>query len=170
MKKRIYSIILGLFLVLTTYSQVVTKNSLSVLKPGSKIGYVLDFSEAIIMGMNEETFSKYEKDWLKDKPIVESKFLNGINDKLDGILIITPSKDMDYILKIKIKTVSTKGYMLCDVQLIDKDGVSYFTAEQINGGKEPPISPGSKLAKMKVWAMLTGRSLGNIIRSEYLNQ
>ena len=101
---------------------------------------------------------------------MESKFFNGINDKLDGILVITPSKDVDYFLKISIKTVSTKGHIICDAVVIDKDGNSYFAAEQVNGGKEPPISPGSKLAKIKVWAMLTGRSLGGIIRSEYLSQ
>ena len=49
-------------------------------------------------------------------------------------------------------------------------GVKYFSVKQVNGGKEPPFSPGTKLAKMKVWASLTGKSLGSIIRSEYLGQ
>lgn len=170
MIKKFCLLLFGLSVVLTASTQVVTKNSLSSLKPGSKIGYVVDFSDAVIMGMDEDTFSQYEKDWLKDKPVVESKFLNGINDKLDGILIVTPSKDVDYILKISVKTVSTKGHIICDAFVVNKDGNLFFAAEQVNGGKEPPISPGSKLAKIKVWAMLTGRSLGSIIRSEYLNQ
>ena len=77
---------------------------------------------------------------------------------------------MNYILKISVKTVSAKGHIICDALVVDKDGNLFFAAEQVNGGKEPPISPGSKLAKIKFWAMLTGRSLGSIIRSEYLNQ
>ena len=170
MVRRFYSLVLTLLLVITSTAQVVTKNSLSVLKPGSTIGYALDFSHAVIMGMDENEFSNYEKDWLKDKPKVVSNFLNGINNKLDGIIIVAPSQETDYILKVSVRSVSTKGYMVCDAVVLDKDGKSLFVAEQVNGGKEPPISPGSKLAKMKVWATLTGRSLGSIIQSEYLNQ
>ena len=94
--------------------------------------------------------------------------MNGINNKLDGILVFGQLKDTDYTLKVSVKLVNTKGYMLCDVVIDDNAGKSIFEAKQVNGGKEPPFLPGTKLAKMKAWALLTGRALGGIIKSEYL--
>ena len=71
---------------------------------------------------------------------------------------------------LTVRNVTTKGYITCDAEITDTTGVKYFSVKQVNGGKEPPFSPGTKLAKMKVWASLTGKSLGSIIRSEYLGQ
>lgn len=170
MVKRFILFMVALFTVVTVSAQVVTKDSLAVIKPGSKIGFVLDFSDAVIMGMDEEAFGKYEPAWLEDKPTVVANFMNGINNKLDGILVVAQLKDMDYTVKVSVKNVTTKGYMLCDAVVIDKTGHTLFVVKQVNGGKEPPFSPGTKLAKMKVWATLTGRALGSIIRSEYLGQ
>lgn len=170
MKKSILISLLLTILLCTSNAQVVSKNELSVLKPGTKIGFVCDFSEAVIMGMDEEAFGKYEPDWATDKPTIVANFMNGINNKLDGVLVFGQLKDTQYTLKVSVKLVNTKGYMLCDVVIIDNAGKSIFEAKQVNGGKEPPFLPGTKLAKMKAWALLTGRALGGIIRSEYLQQ
>ena len=166
--KRILVCMVSLCLMMMVNAQIVSKNELSVLKPGVKIGFVCDFSEAVIMGMDEEAFGKYETDWAIDKPTIVSNFMNGINNKLDGILVFGQLKDTDYTLKVSVKLVNTKGYMLCDVVIDDNAGKSIFEAKQVNGGKEPPFLPGTKLAKMKAWALLTGRALGGIIKSEYL--
>lgn len=168
--KRLLIALTAVCLQIAVYGQVVTKDSLSVIKPGSKLGYVLDFSDAVIMGMDEEAFSKYEPDWQEDKPTIVTNFMNGINAKLDGILVATQLKDLDYTVKVSVKNVTTKGFMLCNAVVADKQGNILFEVKQLTGGKEPPFSPGTKLAKMKVWATLTGRALGSIIRSEYLNQ
>lgn len=168
--KKLFVLIMSICLTVMANAQVVSKSELSVIKPGSKIGFVCDFSDAVIMGMDEEAFAKYEPDWVEDKPTVIAKYMNGINNKLDGILVVGQLKDTKYTLKVSVKNVTTKGYMLCDAEIIDSEGNTYFVVKQVNGGKEPPISPGTKLAKMKVWATLTGRALGSIIRSEYLEQ
>ena len=168
--KRLVISLMSFCLILMANAQVVSKNELSVLKPGAKIGFVCDFSEAVIMGMDEEAFAKYETDWVTDKPTIVANFMNGINNKLDDILVFGQLKDTDYTLKVSVKLVNTKGYMLCDAVIVDQAGKSIFEAKQVNGGKEPPFLPGTKLAKMKAWALLTGRALGGIIKSEYLGQ
>lgn len=168
--RKLFFFAISICLTIMANAQVVSKSELSAIKPGSKIGFVCDFSDAVIMGMDEEAFSKYEPDWAEDKPTVVTNYMNGINNKLDGILVVGQLKDTEYTLKVSVKNVTTKGYMLCDAEIVDSKGNSYFVVKQVNGGKEPPISPGTKLAKMKVWATLTGRSLGSIIRSEYLGQ
>lgn len=172
MNKTMRTMVIALVAMFTlaANAQVVTKDSLSVLKPGSVIGFVCDFSEAVIMGMDEEAFGKYERDWQADKPTVVANLMNGLNTKLDGVLVFAQLKDLDYTLKISVKSVSTMGNIYCDAAIVDKKGNKIFEVTKVNGGKEPRFSPGTKLAKMKVWAGLTGRSLGGIIRAEYLNQ
>lgn len=168
--KRLFVCMVSLCLMMMANAQVVSKNELSVLKPGAKIGFVCDFSEAVIMGMDEEAFGKYETDWVTDKPTIVANFMNGINNKLDGILVFGQLNDVQYTLKVSVKLVNTKGYMLCDAVIVDRAGKSIFDAKQVNGGNEPPFLPGTKLAKMKIWSTLTGRALGGIIKSEYLGQ
>ena len=40
------------------------------------------------------------------------------------------------------------------------------SVEDLTGGNEPTVSPGTKLAKMKVWSALVGRKLGSILKKE----
>lgn len=168
MKKIILLFTVALF-SLSLQAQVVTVNDMSTIKPGSKINYVIDFSQASIMGMTETDFSNYEKDWLDDKPSVKGKFLKGVNSKLDGVLRLGTYKDSPYTLKVIVTTITDLGNIICDASLISSDGKELFNVKNISGGKEPPFLPGTKLAKIKVWANLTGRNLGGVIKSEYLN-
>lgn len=155
--------------VLKASAQVVTVNNMSAIKPGARINYSVDFSQASIMGMTEEDFSQYEKDWQEDKPSVVGKFLKGINSKLDGVLRVGSYKDSAYMLKVTVTSITEQGNVICDASIADPEGTEIFHVKNVNGGKEPPFLPGTKLAKIKVWANLTGRSLGGIIKSEYLN-
>lgn len=155
---------------MTLHAQVVTMNNMSSIKPGAKINYVVDFSQASIMGMTETDFSNYEKDWQEDKLSVIGKFQKGANSKLDGILRLGSYKDSPYTLKVSVISVTDLGNIICEVSLSDTEGTELFHVKNVNGGKEPPFLPGTKLAKIKVWANLTGRSLGNILKSEYLGQ
>ncbi len=151
-------------------AQVVTVNKMSAVKPGSKINLVIDFSKATIMGMNETEFSNYEKDWKKDQPTIVGRFQKGVNNKLSDMLRVGSYPDSEYTMKVTVKTISDMGNVYCDVVIVDKNGTVIFSVNNVNGGSEPPILPGSKLARIKTWAYLTGRSLGNIIKSEYLAQ
>lgn len=143
-------------------------NSFSSVKPGSKINFVIDFSKSSIMGMNETDFSSYEKDWNKDKPTIIGRFQKGVNNKLSDFLSVGSYPDSQYTLTVTVKTISDVGNVYCDAVLTDKNGTILFSAKNVNGGSEPPILPGTKLAKIKAWAFLTGRSLGSIMKQEYL--
>lgn len=151
-------------------AQVVTVNKMSAVKPGSKINLVIDFSKATIMGMSETEFSNYEKDWKKDQPTIISRFRKGVNSKLNDMLNIGAFPSADYTMKVTVKTISDMGNVYCDAVIVDMNGTVIFSVNNVNGGSEPPILPGSKLARIKSWAYLTGRSLSSILKSEYLAQ
>lgn len=168
-KRLLLFLVCSCFYVLYAAAQEVTENKFSAVKPGSKINFVMDFSKASIMGMNETDFSNYEKDWNKDKPTIVVRFQKGANGKLGDILNIGSYPDSPYTLTVTVKNISDVGNVYCDAVIIDKDGTVVFSVKDVNGGSEPPILPGTKLAKIKAWAFLTGRSLGSIIKTEYLN-
>lgn len=155
---------------LAANAQEVTVKEMSDIKPGSKINYILDFSEASIMGMNEKDFSNYESDWQKDKPTISGRFQKGVNNRLGGVLTFGYYTDSPYTMKVKVKTVTDVGNIYCDAVITNKEGKVLFSVKNVNGGAEPPLLPGTKLAKMKIWAQITGRVLGGIIKSEYLSQ
>ena len=162
--------IAALCMLTAANAQTVTKDSLSVVKPGSKMRLDVDFSHAVIMGMDEEAFSKYETDWQTDKPTVVTRLMNGVNMKLDGVLKVKQLSSMEYTLKVTVRDVTNQGFITCDAEVTDQAGRTLFAVKQVTGGVEPPFSPGTKLAKMKFWSLLTGRSLGGIIRSVYLGE
>ena len=176
MKKKVYDYRKYFFLALCCMfsmivtAQEVTISNLSSIKPGSKINYVIDFSKSTIMGMTETDFSNYERDWNKDKPSIVVKFQKGLNNKLDGVLNFGTYTDSSYTLNITVNNISEVGNIYCDATLTNKEGEKLFHVKNVNGGSEPPILPGTKLAKIKIWATLTGRALGGILNSEYLAQ
>jgi len=168
MKKKTLLLAFLAMLAMTCFGQEVTVNEMSGIKPGARINYSVDFSKSTIMGMTEEDFAGYEKDWKTDKPTVVGKLLKGMNTKLDGVLRMGSYKDSPYLLKVQVKTVTEQGNVICDATMEDSEGKVLFRVTNVNGGKEPPFLPGTKLAKIKVWANLCGRNLGDIIRSVYL--
>ncbi len=170
LNRRFFFLALFSSLFMAVAAQEVTENKFSAVKPGSKINFVMDFSKASIMGMNETDFSNYEKDWNKDKPTIVGRFQKGANGKLGDILNIGSYPDSPYTLTVTVKNISDVGNVFCDVVITDKNGSVLFSAKNVNGGAEPPLLPGTKLAKIKAWAFLTGRSLGGIMKSEYLAQ
>jgi predicted transcriptional regulator len=56
--------------------------------------------------------------------------------------------------------------MYCHVDIVNKDKVVCLSIEDLTGGKEPIVSIGTKLSRMKIWATLTGKKLGSILKSE----
>lgn len=166
-----FTLLVGILMsTLTLNSQVVKVSDMSTIKPGTKINCIVDFAQCSIMGMSEADFSIYEKDWETDKPSIIGKIVKGANSQLDGILKLGYYKESPYILKITVITITDRGNIICDASIIDNNKKELFQAKNINGGKEPPFLPGTKLAKIKGWANLVGRNLGSIIKTEYLEQ
>lgn len=168
--RKFFALALFLSFFMAAAAQEGRVNNLSSVKPGSKINFVIDFSKASIMGMNEKDFSNYEKDWLKDQPTIIGRFQKGVNNKLSDMLSVGSYPDSGYTLTVTVKTISDVGNVYCDAVITDKAGTVLFSVKNINGGSEPPILPGTKLAKIKAWAFLAGRSLGGILKQEYLAQ
>ena len=136
MKKIILLFLFVNFLVSFVTAQTVTKNTLPKNLKGIRMNLKIDFSDALICGMSEEEFSKYEKDWEEDKPKIVSKFMTGANLGVGKSYKIGNYANTSYIIMIKINTIT------------------------------PPFMIGTKLARMKVWAALTGKTLGGILKRE----
>ena len=166
MKKIILLFLFVNFFVSFVTAQTVTKNTLPKNLKGIRMNLKIDFSDAMICGMSEEEFSKYEKDWEEDKPKIVSKFMTGANLGVGKSYKIGHYSNTSYIIMIKINTITDEGFIICDAKILDNEGNAQFIVESLTGGKEPPFMIGTKLARMKVWAALTGKTLGGILKRE----
>lgn len=158
-----------LILAILNYSvictaQEITKNDLKSINMGAKIYFDIDYSDAVIMGLSESDFANYEQDWVKDKTAVELSFLRGVNNKVDEIYNIGALKDADYALTVIVKSITNKGYLICDAKITDKSGKVYFYVININSGSKSKLIPGTNLSKIKASSLFAGRSLGKIMK------
>lgn len=154
----------------TATAQGTEESPLRNVKPGSRINMVMDFSKAQIMGMSETDFADYEEDWYKDKPSIASKYEKGISSRLGKILRVGAYPEADYTLRVTVRMITDTGNLYCDAAIVDAAGQVLFSVKNISGGKEPPFLPGTKLAKMKVWAVIAGRALGGVIKRTYVGE
>jgi hypothetical protein len=120
--------------------------------------------------MSEDEFSRYEKDWEEDKPTIVRNFRSGVNVGIGKSYKVGDYKDSKYTIRVKVNTITDDGYIICDADIIDDGGNVYFTVKEVTGGKEPPFMIGTKLARMKIWATVTGKKLGSILKSELPNK
>ena len=169
MKKKVL-IMLFMVIAASSYAQNVTKNNFPKNMKGARMNLKMDFSDALICGMSEEEFSNYEKDWEEDKPTIVRNFRSGANVGIGKSYKIGDYRDAKYTIVIKVNTITDDGYIICDADIIDSSGNVYFTVEELTGGKEPLFMIGTKLARMKIWATVTGKKLGSILKSELPNK
>jgi hypothetical protein len=54
--------------------------------------------------------------------------------------------------------------MICDAVMTDKSGQEFFKVENLKGTSDSFFTPGTKLARIKFWAALTGGALGTIMK------
>ena len=135
-------------LTVNTMAQTIKKDSLSKIPLGSRVDFRMDFSNATIHDRTETEFAKYEKDWEIDKPSIVEKF-----------------RSADYQIVITVKSITTNGFMTCDVLLKNKQGTVFFNVENLKGNSDSFFTPGTKLARIKIWAALTGGALGKMMKS-----
>ena len=145
-------------------AQVVEINMLSAIEKGSRVNFTMDFSDTSFMGMTEDEYSKQEVDWQKDKPTVIDYFLKTLNAKLRGNLKFNNNIESDYNFVVRVISISKSGFMICDASLFDKQGSLLFKVKDVTGGKEPPLSAGTVLSRIKIWSSLTGAKLGSIVK------
>lgn len=164
--KRIFLFVFSCFVISVAVAQTITINNFPKDLEGIHMNLKMDFSQALICGMSEKEFSEFEKDWKKDKSTIIRNFKSGANFTLGNSYGVGDYKDARYTVKIIVNTITEEGYFICDVDILDENKKVVFHLDYLTGGKEPSFSIGTKLARMKVWATLTGKSLGSILKSE----
>ena len=166
MKKNVlWMTILMAVMSLSAMAQNIKADSLTKIPLGSRVDFTMDFSKATIHDRSESDFAKYEKDWIIDKPSIVEKFRSSANLVLDKELKFGDYPDADYQIVITVKSITTNGFMICDVLLINKQGTVFFNVENLKGNSDSFFTPGTKLARIKIWAALTGGALGKMMKS-----
>lgn len=166
MKKNVlWMTILMAVMSLSAMAQNIKADSLTKIPLGSRVDFTMDFSKATIHDRSESDFAKYEPDWEKDKPSIVDRFRSAANLVLDKDLKFGDYPEADYQIVITVKSITTSGFITCDVLLTNKAGATFFKAENVKGNSDSFFTPGTKLARMKVWAALTGGALGKMMKS-----
>ena len=163
--KTIFTALLFFSAIFTTANAQKINGSFAPLREEARVLMNIDFSEADIMGMSEEAFTDYEKDWTHDKVQILNLFYENVNDALNGAIVVGNYKQgTDYMLDLVVRTVNARGDYDCDVYLYRNldDGSQEFVAEALGinarGGKI-----GTKLNLMKDGAKHTGKALGKFL-------
>ena len=143
-------------------SQVVTKGSLDVLKGRGRVNLEMDFSQASIMGMEEDAFANYEHDWIRDKDEIVALFVGEVLSNCNSIIVGVFS-NTEYTIKVNVLSISTKGDYYCTADVINRSGE---VVASINGIKEFGGRFGSKLNLIKDGAKHTGERFGKFLRKK----
>ena len=170
--KRLFKIVISLCVMsicfgLNTSAQTITKNTLPKNLKEAQMNFQMDFSKAMILGMSESEFAEYEKDWYDDKPTIIHNFVVGANLALGKSYRFGDYKNARYAVKVLVNTITEEGFFICEVDIVDEKNEVVFHLDSLTGGSEPAIGIGTKLARMKVWATLTGKKLGSILKNEF---
>jgi hypothetical protein len=144
------------------YSQEVTKGSLDVLKGKDRVNIELDFSQASIHGMDDDSFADYEHDWMKDKDEVVTLFVGEVMANCNRI-IVGMFKNTEFTIKVTVLSINPKGDFYCLADVVDKSGQIVASISNIKeyGGKF-----GSKLNLIKDGARHTGARLGRFLNKK----
>lgn len=161
MKKVILTLVL-ITIGVSAMAQRVT-GTFMPLRSQDRVKMVIDYSEADIMGMPEEQFYTFEKDWAHDKVEVVSLYYNYANRELakeKAFIVGSYNFDTDYTLYLIVRTVDIRGNHDCDLILVANDEIEIGRAVGIraDGG-----TFGSKLNLMKDGAEHTGKSIGRFL-------
>lgn len=87
-----------------------------------RIKVEFDYSQGSYKGMTEEMIAQVEEDWLKDRPRLENRFVEGFLDRLSPSVAVVGSKDVDVVYTIIIRSVDKKGNMVCEIPYTAEDG------------------------------------------------
>lgn len=123
---------------------------------------VVDYSQALICGMDEETFAEMETDWYNDKPEITGGMIHGIMDELDSSIKF--KKSSPNTIKVTVKSITDKGKFVCDVALLDASNTIIAQSKDIKNTQR--LKWGTKLFPMKRGAKSEGEELGSALESE----
>lgn len=150
MRKFLLSTLCSLFLSIC-YAQVNDAN------------YIVDYSQAIICGMETEAFAVIEPDWDKDSPEISGNLIEEMLKKTGEILPFKKSSQNK--VKVIVHSISDNGKFICDVELLDAKNTIICKSENIKCSKGGTW--GSKLHLMKEGAHKEGSKLGSALKKAY---
>ena len=128
----------------------------------SDANYIVDYSKAIICGMDEESFAELELDWYKDRPEITGGLIEGIMDKLGKTIPF--KKSSRNTVKVTVISITDNGKFNCNIELFDSNGRLMAQARNIRCSKGGTW--GSKLHLMKESTEKEGKKLGAALKKE----
>lgn len=157
--KKIFAVIVSLAIASFAYAQKVS-GSFKPLAEEGRAKVEVDFSKALIHGMSETEFAKYETDWEKDKPEIIGQFVGGLQAGIKNLAALGNFPETHATLNVSVLTISPKGDYMCDaILLVDGAEVARISNIYAKGGKI-----GTKLNLIKDGAEHTGKTAGKLIR------
>lgn len=141
-------------------AQNMVSGSVEGLKKAGVALVEIDYSKAVIMGMGEQAFAKYEDEWNKDLPNITLAFINGINEKTGNLLSVGHSVDCDLTMKIQVISISERGDWRCRAIVTNKQNGSLCEIDEIIS---KGCKVGTKLHHIKVGASNAGNKLGKFL-------
>lgn len=159
--KKLSCILAFMALVIPLHAQVLN-GSFMALQDQQRVNFEVDYSEASIHGMSEEDFGDYETDWYKDKREVTAILINECNEKCRRAITVGRYDNTFYLIKVVVRSISSKGDFDFDAYLFDKEGNQIGSIENL-WGKGGRI--GTKLNLIKDGAESAGRALGAALRT-----
>ena len=125
MKKIIAALLIFSALFTVANAQKVT-GTFAPLRDEARVRMNIDFSEADIMGMSEEEFADFEKDWNHDKVDILAYLYENANDALNGAISVGNYKqETEYTLDLVVRTVNARGGKIGTKLNLMKDGAKH---------------------------------------------
>ncbi len=125
---------------------------------------VIDFSQAKICDMSEESFAEYERDWNKDKPDILSKMIESVI--LSSKKYITYNKQSSNTLFIRVIEIDEWAIFNCDIEFIDSDNNKVFEVLAIGCSGDTFVAR-SLLRRIKNGAFLEGLEIGKELKKRF---
>ncbi|MCF0180066.1 MAG: hypothetical protein HUJ97_07480 [Bacteroidales bacterium] len=121
----------ALLALLFSFSVLSYGQKLQFLKNESRIKLVINYSEASIVGHNEDTILGFEEDWEIDQPILYSKLTEKFNGKMGNGLVAGEFKSSNYTMEVRPLIIKRSGYILAYFVILDNDGNEVYHSKDL---------------------------------------
>lgn len=162
MKKLLLSLLFVIATISSVSAQLLVEGSLTPLKKADRVSIQIDFSEAMIHGMNETAFAKYETDWDVDKPVIVGYFLSEAKQKCGDLINLGTYENAEYEIRVNVISINEKGNYVCEADVYDAEGNVIAKIKDISA-KGGHI--GTKLNLIKDGARHTGAAFGKFLKN-----
>lgn len=162
MKRLLLSLLLVVATISSVSAQLLVEGSLTPLRKADRVNLKIDFSEAMIHGMSESAFAKYETDWDVDKPVIVGYFLSETRQKCGDLINLGTYENAEYEIRVNVISINEKGNYVCEADVYDAEGKVIAIIKDISakGGHF-----GTKLNLIKDGARHTGAAFGKFLKN-----